>query len=98
MTDSDGRIFCLQNDSDDDQCALSDKWQYERKSRRWSRVVEITPQAQRRLQVFTLFYPNINISFLAKHSNLTLTLCLLASEGKHQCYIQQWIIKGCRCY
>ncbi|XP_063622689.1 rho GTPase-activating protein 7 isoform X1 [Cydia splendana] len=39
------------NDSDDDQCALSDKWQYERKSRRWSRVVEITPQAQRRLQV-----------------------------------------------
>ncbi|XP_045519508.1 stAR-related lipid transfer protein 13 isoform X1 [Pieris brassicae] len=39
------------NDSDDEQCALSDKWQYERKSRRWSRVVEITPQAQRRLQV-----------------------------------------------
>ncbi|XP_026332078.1 stAR-related lipid transfer protein 13 isoform X3 [Hyposmocoma kahamanoa] len=40
-----------QNDSDDEQCALSDKWQYERKSRRWSRVVEITPQAQHRLQV-----------------------------------------------
>lgn len=39
------------NDSDDEQCALSDKWQYERKSRRWSRVVEITPQAQRRLEV-----------------------------------------------
>ncbi|XP_013139654.1 PREDICTED: rho GTPase-activating protein 7 isoform X3 [Papilio polytes] len=39
------------NDSDDEQCALSEHWQYERKSRRWSRVVEITPQAQRRLQV-----------------------------------------------
>lgn len=44
----------FQNDSDDEQCALSDKWQYERKSRRWSRVVEITPQAQRRLQVSTI--------------------------------------------
>ncbi|CAG4954993.1 unnamed protein product, partial [Parnassius apollo] len=39
------------NDSDDEQCALSEHWQYERKSRRWSRVVDITPQAQRRLQV-----------------------------------------------
>ncbi|KPI98791.1 StAR-related lipid transfer protein 13 [Papilio xuthus] len=44
-------LICLQNDSDDEQCALSEHWQYERKSRRWSRVVEITPQAQRRLQV-----------------------------------------------
>ncbi|GBP28922.1 hypothetical protein EVAR_93567_1 [Eumeta japonica] len=45
------RVDYSRNDSDDEQCALSDKWQYERKSRRWSRVVEITPQAQRRLQV-----------------------------------------------
>lgn len=47
-----------QNDSDDEQCALSDKWQYERKSRRWSRVVEITPQAQRRLQVIIIIIKN----------------------------------------
>ncbi|XP_077301215.1 rhoGTPase activating protein isoform X3 [Arctopsyche grandis] len=36
---------------EENQCALSENWQYERKSRRWSRVVvEINPQAQQRLQ------------------------------------------------
>lgn len=38
-------------DSDEDtQCALSENWTFEKKTRRWSRVVDITPSQQERLQ------------------------------------------------
>ncbi|KAF7994079.1 hypothetical protein HCN44_011348 [Aphidius gifuensis] len=39
------------DDSDEDtQCALSENWTFEKKTRRWSRVVDITPSQQERLQ------------------------------------------------